>query len=80
MYSVKVAVAGAGKRASATWRSQACLVKALNPMARAVRRADMGLLVSGAVVFGVQTLVPAQDNTWLRREVKLPGCALNPKP
>lgn len=42
----------------------------------------MGLLVSGAVVFGVQTLVPAQDNTWLRREVKLPGCAptdLNPE-
>ena len=29
-------------------------------------RADVGLLTSGAVVFGVQRLVPRMDPTWYR--------------
>ncbi len=29
-------------------------------------RADVGLLTAGAVVFGVQRLVPTMDPTWYR--------------
>ena len=33
---------------------------------------DWGLLASGAVIFGVQKLVPTYDNTWYKETLKKP--------
>jgi hypothetical protein len=40
----------------------------------ACRRPALGMLASGAVVFGVQRLVPTYDNSWYKQLAK-PGCA-----